>query len=1212
MKKKICRMIAVVMCAAMLGSYIPANYVQASETAGDTTVQETEAQNAETQETDVQDTVEGETEIQDETDAAEETEIPKEPDAAEEADTANTGEMAETETLPEEEAAAETSANDMKDTSEIAINYFYVESPYLQSMEKQNIVVSMGKGDEEISEVRLEYADENGTAGSLALTEKKDELYLFSQVFEDTGSKNYEFTAVTYVYAEEIRTVVLEELGIKAGFVLNQKAEDAEIPEDVEANVVSIDEEDIESEQAESAISDAIETVDNTAQTMSNSRTRSGKSDDLVVVLDAGHGGDEAGAHANGLKEEVLTLKIAKYAQAELSKYSGVDVKMTRTTDKTLGLKERVDIAKSYGADVFVSIHLNSFNGAAYGAEVYYPSNGYRPDIGEEGEKLAQKIQDELTSLGLYDRGIKVKDDYPGYYPDGSRKDYYAVIRYSKEAGFPGLIVEHAFIDNSSDANKFLKTEAGLKKLGVADATGIAKAYGLSKKEDEGEKVSVPEGTYVLESALEAGKVATVSGNSMANKAAVELNGNARLSSQRFEITDAGNGYYKIAAEHSGKVLDVKDGSSQKGALIQQYSSNGTKAQKWYFKDAGNGYYYICSGLGTYLDVKSANTSNGTALQSWTYNGSNAQKWKVIKSDYQPVKEGTYIFGSAVNSEYVMDVESDSMSNGANVQIYKTDNSAAQRFEVDYVSNGYYKIVAEHSGKALDVSDASASNKANVQVWNSNGTDAQLWKFVPTGNGYYYIKSKLGTTIDLTSGKAVNGTNIQMYAMADTKAQKWQLKETEYKPVKDGKYVISSAKSDLYVMTEKGSNIQLGSYDNVDTQKFEVKYAGGGYYNITVGSSGKALDVSDASTNNKANLQVWNANGTNAQLWKFIPTGNGYYYIKSKLGTTIDLTSGKIEDGTNIQMYAMADTSAQKWKLDSDRVNESVRPLKDGTYKVQNASNTKVVLDVQSGSESNGGNIRLYNSNDTSAQRYELFYVGNGYYKIMTERSGKALDVRSGSKKAGTNVQQYGWNNVDAQLWKILSGGDGSYYIKSKVGTVMDINGSKAISGSNVQMDKLDGSSTQKWKFVEDALRPLKDGTYSFKSAGASKLVLDIEDGSTAAGALLQIHTANGTAAQKFTIEYLGEYYKITSEKSGKVLEYNAGGSVKGASIRQNEWTGADNQQWKFVARHGDYFIKSKEGTVFDITSGKISSDTKIQTWPINGTVAQRWIPVRE
>ncbi len=213
-----------------------------------------------------------------------------------------------------------------------------------------------------------------------------------------------------------------------------------------------------------------------------------GKSD-LVVVLDAGHGGFDNGASGNGLREKALTLKIAQYCKAELERYEGVKVYMTRSNDSYIGLNERVSIASGVRADVLVSLHINSAAvPTASGAEVFYPNSNYRPDCGIEGRKLANAIQNNLVSLGLKNRGLKILNSMAGSaYPDGSVSDYYAVIRGAKKAGFPGIIVEHAFISNESDAKTFLSSNTALKKLGVADATGIASCYGLKKSGDDSE-----------------------------------------------------------------------------------------------------------------------------------------------------------------------------------------------------------------------------------------------------------------------------------------------------------------------------------------------------------------------------------------------------------------------------------------------------------------------------------------------------------------------------------------------------------------------------------------------------------------------------------------------------------------------------------------------------------------------------------------------------
>ena len=214
----------------------------------------------------------------------------------------------------------------------------------------------------------------------------------------------------------------------------------------------------------------------------------------MVVVLDPGHDGTHSGSSANGFVEAQLNLKIAQYCKAELEEYYGVTVYMTRDSascpngggDNKSCLQRRADIARDMGANLFVSLHNNySSASSASGAEIWYPNQNYNPWTSQVGGSAASCILEQLTSLGLKGRGTQIRNANEDKYPDGSAADYYAVIRHCKEYGIPGIIVEHAFMSNSSDAANFLSNDEGLKKLGVADATGIAQYFGLKKEKPE-------------------------------------------------------------------------------------------------------------------------------------------------------------------------------------------------------------------------------------------------------------------------------------------------------------------------------------------------------------------------------------------------------------------------------------------------------------------------------------------------------------------------------------------------------------------------------------------------------------------------------------------------------------------------------------------------------------------------------------------------------
>ena len=370
------------------------------------------------------------------------------------------------------------------------INYLAVDQGYLQSPGEQQVVVSFGKGTENIEQPRLNFQKSDGTVTEFAFVKKDAELFLFSHDFSAEEKGVYSAKTFTYILNGVENSVDLETIGVNAKFGVDVVYEgyeagnsDINTEQEVEASVV-----DVESGKLVSASTDIAATLSETESAISaeSLEGRTIRSRNKVVVLDPGHGGSDGGAAANGLVEKNLTLKIAQYCKEELEKYSGVTVYMTRSTDVAVGLEERVQMAKNWGADVFVSIHMNSASPAATGAEVWYPNSSYNSEIHNNGQKLASDIENELVSLGLANRGVKIRNSESGSkYSDGSIADYYSVIRNSKLAGFPGIIVEHAFLTNSADAEK-LKQESFIKKMGIADATGIAKYFNLSKEEDSG------------------------------------------------------------------------------------------------------------------------------------------------------------------------------------------------------------------------------------------------------------------------------------------------------------------------------------------------------------------------------------------------------------------------------------------------------------------------------------------------------------------------------------------------------------------------------------------------------------------------------------------------------------------------------------------------------------------------------------------------------
>ena len=394
-------------------------------------------------------------------------------------------------------AITENAEKDIQDTvTDPRLNYIYVEQPYLESPDTQKIAVSWGDGTENITEMSAVVSGPEGEEIWYA-SEETDTIYLFERAYTEQEKGIYQITELKLAIQGVTYTYSLAELGAETVFGVDEEYEGIEqlslvddegMSTDIAAYNIDEAGNVTEKESLEEAINQATAEIpammcDDGVQT---------RNTNLVVALDPGHDSSHAGASANGVREEVLTLKIAQYCKAELEKYAGVSVYMTRTSaacphpggSSAKDIEQRVADAVKAGASIYVSIHLNSSkSSSAKGAEVIYPNSSWKPQVGADGKRLAELIEDELVGIGLERRAIYSKNTTIGEtYEDGSISDYFTVQISAKEHGIPGIIVEHAFVTNSSDVNNYLNNEIGLKKLGVADATGIAKYFGLEKE----------------------------------------------------------------------------------------------------------------------------------------------------------------------------------------------------------------------------------------------------------------------------------------------------------------------------------------------------------------------------------------------------------------------------------------------------------------------------------------------------------------------------------------------------------------------------------------------------------------------------------------------------------------------------------------------------------------------------------------------------------
>ncbi|MGN0482379.1 MAG: N-acetylmuramoyl-L-alanine amidase [Lachnospiraceae bacterium] len=388
-----------------------------------------------------------------------------------------------------------------KDQSEQPqVTYVYMDSSKIELPGTQRFVVGFDQEFGSVTAPVLHLLNETtGQEMVLQAKTQKEDAYLFSCGFQtDAQMGSYRVTGVDFEWnGQQMHQEFEEEVdrgavrfGVDIAVMVQPDGYVAEETDVQEEEACALSEQaggvpvvtlsSANDADGQQQLADAIEQAKEDAQ-----QQPATKAGDVVVVLDPGHGGSDPGAIAiNGQYEKDMNLAIAQACRDELQTYAGIKVKMTRETDVYLSLQQRADVAKNAGASVFVSIHNNSASSGASGAMVFYPNASYKPSVSNNGKYLAEHILNNLVDLGLQNRGLQIRSsENNSKYPDGSLADYYGVIKHTKEYGIPGIIVEHAFVTSSSDVKNFLGSPEGLKKLGIADAKGIAEYFGLKKKE---------------------------------------------------------------------------------------------------------------------------------------------------------------------------------------------------------------------------------------------------------------------------------------------------------------------------------------------------------------------------------------------------------------------------------------------------------------------------------------------------------------------------------------------------------------------------------------------------------------------------------------------------------------------------------------------------------------------------------------------------------
>lgn len=598
---------------------------------------------------------------------------------------------------------------------------------------------------------------------------------------------------------------------------------------------------------------------------------------------------------------------------------------------------------------------------------------------------------------------------------------------------------------------------------------GAGEAGNAGNAVDPSQYERIEDGAYIL--GIGSDRVLDIAGGSMADKGNAQIYEDNESTSQRFRITNVGRDanhewIYCITNIGSGRVLEAQGGKTSSGTNVSQYGFNGSEAQLWYIRqvEGEDGTIRYCfvnykSGLLMTVDATDVSDAANVVLKKQRENA--LQQW-VLNRCTASFEDGVYVIGMASGASAVLDVEAASTEDGAQIQIYETNNSVAQAYAVKYDEwSGYYYIVSYASGKALTVAGSDA-NGTPVQLYGFTGSSEQLWTIIKNGDGTFALKSAFGgRVLDVLAGSTANGTKVQIYEGNGTIAQAFRLIATT--PVYNGgRFEIVNRGSDRIVLDvasgSRADGAQLQGYASNGSmaQKYMITDNGDGTYLIAAMVSGYYLGVSADGA-----VCQQDVSAANAMRWKMVPTNDGHFAIVSADGMYV-LALRLASSDPSVRAYRSAgQLVGAGWTLRKTTL------LNSGMYLITSFDDGDYALEMVGSSLSNKAYAEVWEQDGSYTQKWLVTSLGDDIYRITNVWSQRVLEVANSKADDGAIVWQNWWYGTDNQKWCAVWNGKGGIMFQTLLGNyALSTMGSYNASG--IVLRKMNAASPfQGWNFVE-------------------------------------------------------------------------------------------------------------------------------------------------
>ena len=291
------------------------------------------------------------------------------------------------------------------------------------------------------------------------------------------------------------------------------------------------------------------------------------------------------------------------------------------------------------------------------------------------------------------------------------------------------------------------------------------------------------------------------------------------------------------------------------------------------------------------------------------------------------LSEGPYNIRPAYAPAVCTDVSGGSTANGAAVQTYSCNGTAAQLWNllpVTTPSGSGYQLVSSNSKACLNVSGSSQANGAVLQQWKclSPAQTAEIWQIYSFGSSYELVSLSSGKCMDLTNGNPGNGNQCCSSGIAIT--EEIQIRCGVSRAVQSAPSAVTSIAAGSYLVQPysnssscmdvsggskaNGTSVQAYSCNGTGSQSWSLVAVTGTYgtaYELVSAVSGSCLAISGGSMADGAKTYEWQCLGASqtSQLWQLYSMGSSYELVSVNSGKCLDLTNGSSQNGNQLQQW---------------------------------------------------------------------------------------------------------------------------------------------------------------------------------------------------------------------------------------------------------------------------------------------------------------------